>query len=171
MQSWFEVWKGVKTIQNFAAIEINRKFTKLNFTNSRMSLVWIKFSFSSQFGIFKLLIFLIANQWREPMTNGANQKPIEETNDRGKYLKRCNVSDSKPRSYLFPFLSLHQMCKTHPGVQQEEVAAFFLGNSTGGNNGKAGNLLQKIIAKPLLALCACHPIVQLHYSVTKSPQQ
>ena len=111
------------------------------------------------------------NQWRELTTNGGNQQPMEGTNDRGKYLKRCNVSDSKPRSYLFPFLSVHQMCKTHPGVQQEEVAAFFLGNTAGGNNGKAGNLLQKIIAKPLLALCACHPIVQLHYSVTKSPQQ
>ena len=75
MQSWFEVWKGVKTIQNFADIEINRKFTKLNFTNSRMWLLSIKFSFSFQCGIFILLIFLIAipmeetnNQWREPMT-------------------------------------------------------------------------------------------------------
>ena len=81
MQSWFEVWKGVKTIQNFAAIEINRKFTKLNFTNSRMSLVWIKFSFSFQCGIFILLIFLIANQWRKPTTNGGNQwqRKISET--------------------------------------------------------------------------------------------
>ena len=73
MQSWFEVWKGVKTIQNFAAIEINRKFTKLNFTNSRMSFLWIKFSFSFQCGICWFFLLL---------TNGGNQQPMEGTNNR-----------------------------------------------------------------------------------------
>ena len=173
-------WKPSRTLQ-LLRLTGNLQSWILQILEFRFFL-WIKFSFSFQCGIFILLIFLIANQWRKPTTNGGNQWPMERTkNQLRKPMTEENIWNAamspipNPGVTYFRFCQLNQMCKTHPGdtsgVQQEEVAAFFLGNSTGGNNGKAGNLLQKIIAKPLLALCACHPIVQLHYSVTKSPQQ